>query len=211
MDELEDGLPWWVQLITPELIATLAIVVLVLLVVLAVVAFVVYRRTRRDARWRRAWFRMKLQAMPPGPQRELVRLRLRLQAIVDGVRSAVGLAEIDGRVAGDLPGLLERTEAAAAPLANQLAMLESEGDRDALRTLLPPLRRRVDELETVASRLRRAAMLSVGGETVADLRRLTSDADQELLALQAGVDALDRLGTEYVDRRRRIPSDRDQP
>lgn len=209
MDELEDGLPWWVQLITPELIATLAIVVLVLLVVLAVVAFVVYRRTRRDARWRRAWSRMRLQAMPPGPQRELVRLRLRLQAIVDGVRSAVGLAEIDGRVAGDLPGLLERTEAAAVPLANQLAILESEGDRDALRTLLPPLRRRVDELETVASRLRRAAMLSVGGET-GDLRRLTSDADQELLALQAGVDALDRLGTDYVDRRRRIPSDRDR-
>lgn len=202
--ELEDGeLPWWVQLITPDLIATLAVVALVVLVILAGVAFVVYRRTRTDARWRRAWLRTKLQAMPPGPQRELVRLRLRLQAIVEGVRSAVALAEVDGRVAGDLPGLLERTEAAAKPLATQLAMLESEGDRAALRTLLPPLRRRVDELETVASRLRRAAMLSIGGETSVELRRLTEDANQELLALQAGVEALDRLGTDYVERRQR--------
>lgn len=167
---------------------------LVLVVIVGIVGLVFYRRARRDGRWSPLVLALKLETTPPGPRREVLKLRLRLQRALFRARRAVATSAREGRPVGDLAGLLERAERAAAIIDQDLRILGPDDDRATLRERLGVARSRIDEFEQVTSRLAETASLALGGEVDGSLAELRSDADRELVALRAGVDSLDRIG-----------------
>jgi len=186
---------WWLTLLTPDLVIAVLGALLVIFVIAAIVGLLLYRRARRDGRWSPLVLGLKLETTPPGPRREILRLRLRLQLALYRARRAVATSAREGRPVGDLAGLLERAERAAAIIDQDLRILGPDDDRVTLRDRLGVARSRVDEFEQVTSRLAETASLALGGEVDSSLAELRSDADRELVALRAGVDSLDRIGT----------------
>lgn len=191
--EGSDGL-WWLSLLSPELVLAVLGALLVVLVIAAIVGLLLYRRARRDGRWSPLVLALKLETTPPGPRREILKLRLRLQRALYRARRAVATSAREGRPVGDLAGLLERAERAAAIIDQDLRILGPDDGRLTLRERLGVARSRVDEFEQVTSRLAETASLALGGEVDGSLAELRSDADRELVALRAGVDSLDRIG-----------------
>ena len=185
---------WWLSLLSPDLVIALVGALLVIVLLAAIVGLVLYRRARRDGRWSPLVLALRLEATPPGPRREVLKLRLRLQRALFRARRAVATSAREGRPVGDLAGLLERAERAAAIIDQDLRILGPDDDRLTLRERLGVARSRVDEFEQVTSRLAETASLALGGEVDSSLAELRSDADRELVALRAGVDSLDRIG-----------------
>ena len=185
---------WWLTLLSPELVIAVVGGLLVVLLLTAIVGLVFYRRERRDGRWSPLILAAQLEATPPGPRREVLKLRLRLQRALYRARRAVATSAQEGRPVGDLAGLLERAERAAAIIDQDLRILGPDDDRVTLRERLGVARSRVDEFEQVTSRLAETASLALGGEVDGTLDELRSDADRELVALRAGVESLDRIG-----------------
>lgn len=185
---------WWLTLLTPDLVIAVLGALLVVLVIAAIVGLLLYRRARRDGRWSPLVLALKLETTPPGPRREILKLRLRLQRALYRARRAVATSAREGRPVGDLAGLLERAERAAAIIDQDLQILGPDDDRVTVRDRLGVARSRVDEFEQVTSRLAETASLVLGGEVDGSLAELRSDADRELVALRAGVDSLDRIG-----------------
>lgn len=186
---------WWLALLTPDLVIAVLGALLVVLVIAAIVGLLLYRRARRDGRWSPLVLALRLETTPPGPRREILKLRLRLQRALYRARRAVATSAREGRPVGDLAGLLERAERAAAIIDQDLRILGPDDDRVTLRDRLGVARSRVEEFEQVTSRLAETASLALGGEVDGSLAELRSDADRELVALRAGVDSLDRIGT----------------
>lgn len=186
---------WWLTFLTPDLIFAILGALLVIIVVAAIVGLVLYRRARRDGRWSPLILALRLDTTPPGPRREVLKLRLRLQRALFRARRAVARSAREGRPVGDLAGLLERAERAALTIDQDLQILGPDDDRHTVRERLGVARSRIDEFEQVTSRLAETASLALGGEVDGTLSELRSDADRELLALRAGVESLDRIGT----------------
>lgn len=183
-------LPWWAPFVTPQLIATVLIAALVLLVIAGVAGLIAYRRLRHDPRIGRAKLMLTEQYGAPGPRRNLAQLRLRLDEAVRGARRAVATLDASGGPQGELASLVQRLERAARALDAQLRLMASEPDDATLRDFLRPARDRVEELEEIVGRIRTAVFASLNGEMDATVSQLTADVDREVLALQAGVDAL---------------------
>ena len=187
---------WWLTLLTPDLVIAVLGALLVVVLIVAIVGLILYRRARRDGRWSPLVLGLRLETTPPGPRREVLKLRLRLQRALYRARRAVATSAKEGRPVGDLAGLLERAERAAAIIDQDLRILGPDDDRVTLRERLGVARSRVDEFEQVTSRLAETASLALGGEVDGTLDELRSDADRELVALRAGVESLDRVGAE---------------
>ncbi len=83
-----DGVPWWLPLITPQVVLGGLIGVLVLLAVVIVVGCVAYRRLRHNPRLGRALLTLRTEYEPAGPRREAARLQLRVQEALASAHSA---------------------------------------------------------------------------------------------------------------------------
>lgn len=186
---------WWLTLLTPDLVFAILGALLVIILIAAIVGLVLYRRARRDGRWSPLMLAVRLETTPPGPRREILKLRLRLQRALYRARRAVARSAKEGRPVGDLAGLLERAERAAAVIDEDLQILGPDDDRRTIRERLGVARSRIEEFEQVTSRLAETASLAVGGEVDGTLSDLRTDADRELVALRAGVESLDRIGS----------------
>ena len=185
---------WWLALLTPDLVIAIVGALLVVVLLGALVGFGLYWRARRDGRWSPLVLAFRLETAPPGPRREVLKLRLRLQRALYRARRAVATSAKEGRPVGDLANLLQRAERAAGIIDQDLLILGPDDDRASVRERLGVARSRVDEFEQVTSRLAETASLALGGEVDGTLSELRTDADRELIALRAGVESLDRIG-----------------
>lgn len=183
---------WWLTLLTPELVLAVLAAVAVIVLLASVVGLFVYRRLRHDARIPPLMLLLRLETTPPGTRRTLLKLRLRVQRALLRARRAIAASAREGRAAGDLAGLLERTERAAIVIDRDL-QIGPPDDRPARREWLDRAHGRVEEFEAVANRLADTASVALASDSDANLDDLRSDADRELLALRAGVDALEGL------------------
>lgn len=204
---------WWLTLVTPELVLALIGGLLVIGLIALIVGLVLYRRARRDGRWAPLVLGLQLETAPPGPRREVLRLRLRLQRALARARRAVAASSAE-RSRSELDDLLERALRTGGIIDHQLRILQTETDRVLLGEGLDDARGRVDELDAVSHRISQAARTSLEGSMDGSLEDLRGDADRELEALRAGVDALDRLDTgarapvEPVEAPRELPARR---
>ncbi|MCL5957749.1 MAG: hypothetical protein M1358_00270 [Chloroflexi bacterium] len=172
------------------LVALLVVSVLVWALFLGFVGLLGYRLIGRAGQ---GWLAFQAAFMLPGPRREVVRLRVQLTREVRGARKALSTIDANGATRGELAILVRRLERLAQTLDSQLRLLSCEPDEEMLRGFLRLARQRVEEFVGATRRIRQVALAVLGGETDDTLHRLTSDVDREVLALQAGVDALQAL------------------
>ncbi|HEX5094508.1 MAG TPA: hypothetical protein VFX21_00780 [Acidimicrobiia bacterium] len=172
---------------------TVAAVMLVLFLMLCALVFVYARKT---GRWVRNTVNRQLVNIAPGPGRELVRLRGRIEHSVRGAQAAVQAATDDGADCGDLRLHLSRLEAAAAQLDGQLERIAVAKLRpEMLKAVLAPLRPRVDKIERIATDLAAVAAMSIAGGTEVELDLLHERVGGERHFVEARTDALQQLRT----------------
>lgn len=177
----------------------LIVAAVVLLVIVALVALILLRRPSRRARLRQAFLEVQLDAMPEGPRRAVVRLRLQLDEALAATRAAVAL-EGDGPSFGELGAIASRLDRMGDRLARQLDAVRSEavGDR-ALGKMIPLLRDRVRAVESLADSVCTVAARTTAGAQEPELAALRQQVDDEAEALEAGVETLRRLGSPQTD------------
>lgn len=186
---------------TSWLLLTLGVVLTVSALVVVLLGLLAYKLICRTGR---VWLAVRAAFVPPGPHREVIQLRVQLSKEVLGSRRA--LATLDNRraIRGELEILVRRLEQVARTLDTQLRLLSGEPDDNLLREFLPPARVRVGEIVGSSRRIRQITIAMLGGETDDTLHELTSDVDREVLALQAGVDALRALTLRELEARQRV-------
>jgi len=176
----------------------LATIVVVSVGVTVVVARMLYLRLRLRLRLRRsralsgAALRTRA-SVSRGPQREVLRLRIRLGDTLGSGQAAVDFALGSDGLRGELPGLFRRIQAEGAALDAQLLLLTSETDDVALAAELPVARRRVDEVAGLVHRLRATLASGRGNLTDDALLALRAEVDREITAVDAGIQALHTL------------------
>ena len=160
----------------------------------ATTAVLTVRRIRRSPAVTVASLRMR-SLTESGPRREVVRLRLQLLQAVDGGRIAVGAADRQLGLPGDAPALFRRIQNEAKVVDQHLRVLQTEDDRDALRTALPAMQHRVAELVGLVRQLRAAVAAGLEAASDGAMAELRADVAREVSALRAGQDRLrDRDG-----------------
>ncbi len=178
--------------ITSAVLTVLAVVAAMLFALLALV----YIQARRAGRWMRTTLNRQRVNLAPGPGRDLVRMRSRLDRSRHGAHSAVATATANGEALGDLGLLCARLEAVGEGLDAQLeAISAADLSPNMLKAALAPLRARVDAYERVATDLATIAgtsMAAVHGvelaainEEVDDVRQLVSARTVALRELRA--------------------------
>ena len=167
-----------------------------MLVMILAFAALVYVCARRTGRWLRNTVNRQLVNIAPGPGRDLVRMRLRLEHAVRGARAAVTTATVDDAMCGDLTLHLARLEAAAQQLDGQLERIAVAKLRpEMLKVVLAPLRPRVDKVERIATDVAAIAAMSLAGDTEVELDLLHERVGGERHFVQARTDALQQLRT----------------
>jgi hypothetical protein len=132
----------------------------------------------------RAW------TTPPGPRRQVARLRQELAAAVQATPRAVALVGAADGAVGELPLLARRLQRVAGTLDDELRLLAAEPDPPEVARVLPAARARVADVTRVARDVRRAASAGLGAHTASVVGDLAGDVDREVTALAGGVDAL---------------------
>ena len=202
---------WWLltDMISSQILLALLVVALVLFLVSVAIGWLLLRMLGRL--WGRAALSLRAGYASSAPQRELARLRLRLDKAVGSARTASAILQSTGRRSGELSRLMRRLEHSASELDSQLCLMQGEPDDEALREFLIPARDRVEELVHAVAGMRRAATTVLSGEVDGALSGLAADVDREVMALQAGVDALQFMTPREMGplpRRREIPGPR---
>ncbi|HSP76865.1 MAG TPA: hypothetical protein VLO31_11715 [Cryobacterium sp.] len=170
----------------------LATVSLAVFVSFFVVVRVLYKRIRRNRRLSGAVLRSRAR-LSRGPQREVLKLQLRLQESLDSGQAAVDLAQRSEGPRGELPRLFRRIQSEGVTLQSQLRLLTSENDPAVLAEALPVADRRVEKVTGLVRRLRSAVAAGLGDLTDDTLTTLHTDVDHEVAALRAGVAELRTL------------------
>ena len=170
----------------------LATIVVVSVGVTVVIARMLYLRLRRSRALTGAALRTRA-SVSRGPQREVLRLRIRLGDTLGSGQAAVDFALGSDGPRGELPGLFRRIQAEGAALDAQLLLLTSETDQAALAAELPVARRRVDEVAGLVRRLRGNLTAGRGNLTDDVLLALRAEVDREAIAVDAGIQELHML------------------
>ncbi|TFC88738.1 hypothetical protein E3T24_02490 [Cryobacterium sp. TmT2-59] len=175
-----------------SVLIALFVIILVSFIVTFVVVRMLYKRLRPSRMLTGAVLRSQARVVR-GPQREVLKLRVRLQDTLDSGQAAVDLARSSEGPLGELPRLFRRVRSEGATLESQLRLLQSESDPAVLAEAIPVARRRVDQVAVLARRLRSAVASGLGDLTDDSLMTLHSDVDHEVDALRAGVQELRTL------------------
>jgi hypothetical protein len=172
----------------------IALVLMVLAgwVVAVLILRAIYRRVRRNRALNGAVLRTRA-AFAWGPQQQVLKLRMRVNASLDSGRAAVTVALGGQGPRGELSRLFRRIQEEGATLDAQLRLLESEPDPTLLSADLPAARGRVVQLEGTVRRLRSAVSSGLGDLSDDTLAALRADVDREVAALHAGVQELHTL------------------
>lgn len=170
----------------------LLLIALVSITTVVLVVRAVVRRIRRSRSLAGGMLRARAQ-FSSGPQRQVLRLRVRLGELLDSGQAAVDLTTRGEGPRGELPRLYGRIREEGVALDLQLRLLESETDAEVLAAELPAAGHRVDQVAALVRRVRSAVASGLAGQTDDTLTALHSDVDREVAALHAGVQELQRL------------------
>lgn len=151
-----------------------------------------YRSIRRNRTVRGVALRTRV-AVSSGPQRQVLKLRLRLADSLESGRAAVELAQRSAGPHGEVARLFRRIQAEGATVESQLRLLQSETDATMLATEVPIVRDRVEQLEDLVRSLRSAVASGLGAPSDDTLAALRADVDREVAALHAGMQELHTL------------------
>jgi hypothetical protein len=168
----------------------LAAVIVVALVILSCMAVLLLRRHRG---LRRAVLRLRAEYAEPGPHAEVLDMRVDIQDELRAARRAVASATQASALATDLPGLLERLEAAAVGVDAELRILEE--DEWPSSSALRSARARVGQLVSSARRVRSAASAALASASRGELNQVHDDVDRNVRWVRDAIDALDELDT----------------
>lgn len=161
--------------ITSAVLTVLAVVAAMLFALVAMV----YIQARRAGRWVRTTLNRQLVNLGPGPGRDLVRMRARLDRCRHGAHGAVATATANGEALGDLGLLCARLEAVAGRLDAQLeAISAADLGPNMLNAALRPLRAHVDAFECVATDLATIAGTSIAAVHGVELAAINEEVDE---------------------------------
>lgn len=175
-----------------EAFLALAAITLISIGTVVVISRMLVGRVRRSRTVNAAALRARAR-VTVGPQREVLKQRLRLSETLDSGQAAIDLAGRTDNLRGDLRRLFRRILEEGVLLETQLHLLESERDSVVLAEAIPAAIRRVDQVEGLVRRVRGAVAAGLGDRTDDNLTALYADADREIAALAAGVRELHRL------------------
>lgn len=176
------------------LLITAAVVLLVLLLIATLIVWRVYRRIRRSHAWDRGVAAIRAQAQPPGPGRDITRMRGDLREEVDAADVMLSRAE-DGRLfTADARALVDDLKINAAAVDADLASIEAYADPTRQRSALDALGSQVARL-VQPSYLARQTMLQT--EATDRERRLTALSEQ--IEQQAAALKIYRQGAHDLD------------
>jgi hypothetical protein len=148
----------------------------------AVLAIRAVRRTVRPVVERAS---VSLRARAPGVSGDVARLRRDLHDAVRRGRQAVAGANAVGGPVGDVPGLLDRIETAAADVDVELRAVAAVADPSRRLALIAPVQRRVADLVDAADDLAEA-VAHAAAEARTDLAELRGACAAEAAALREG-------------------------
>jgi hypothetical protein len=182
--------------LSSEIVSGVVTVSVVLAAMMLALAVMVYIQARKAGRWMATTLNRQIVNLAPGPGRDLVRMRARLDRCLQGARSAVATATANGEVVGDLGLLCGRLEAVGTRLDAQLEAISAANlSPRMLNATLTPLRSRVDAFEGVATDVATIAATSLADvhgveldvihEEVDDVRHLVSARSVALRDLSA--------------------------
>ncbi|MET0713348.1 MAG: hypothetical protein ABWY57_00415 [Mycetocola sp.] len=174
------------------LLLTFGSTVVVTNVALVVAIRSVYKRMRRNLAINGTTLRFRAR-LSSGPQREVLKLRVRLKETLDSGQAAIDLAVRNNGPRGELPQLFRRLQGEAARLDSQLQLLESERDFGVLAQMLPTARQRVDQVVQLVRRVRSAVGSGLEETSDDSLNALRSEVDREVTAVRAGMQELHEL------------------
>lgn len=172
----------------------LAGIVFLNVMVCVLIARAAYRGIRRNRALNGAALRTRAH-LTVGQQREVLKLRVRLQQTLVSGRAAVDLVARSESPRGEVPRLYRRIESEGVALEAQLRLLESENEPDVLTEELGIARYRVEQVCQLVRRLRSAVSSGLGTMSDDTLVLLRADVDREVTALHAGVQELHSLHT----------------
>jgi hypothetical protein len=172
--------------------------VLTVLAVLAAIFFalvaMVYIQARRAGRWLRTTLNRQIVNLAPGPSRDLVRMRARLDRSRRGAHGAVTTAMANGEAIGDLGLLCARLDAVGERLDAQLEVISAADlSPNMLNAALTPLRARVDAFEHVATDLATIAATSIAAVHGVELAAINEEVDEVRQLVSARTVALRQL------------------
>ena len=131
--------------LTSEIMSGVLTAFALLAAMMIALAVMIYIQARRAGRWMRTTLNRQFVNLAPGPGRDLVRMRARLDRCLQGARGAVATATANGEAVGDLCLLCARLEAAGGRLDAQLEVIAgADLSPSMLNAALKPLRARVD-------------------------------------------------------------------
>lgn len=189
---VDEQWPWW-TLLTPNVLLVLLGIAIFLMVLVVAAGLLAYRRLRRSGLVGRTVLELQAGLGTPGPRRQLAQLRLQLQEAISSTSAAIDALEASHRPQRELALLTRQLTPVAAILDTQLRLLQEETDAELLQEYLEPARASVMELVRTAQHIRQVVYAILEGEAEGTLTLTMSDVEREVLALQAGVEALRRL------------------
>lgn len=175
-----------------EVFLSLAAIGLISTVAVIGIGRMLFGRVRRSPAISGAALRARIRTTV-GPQRDVLKQRLRLAETLDSGQAAVDLAARTDSPHAELRRLYRRILDEGAALQAQLQLLESERDAAVLSEAIPAAARRVDQVALLVRRVRAAVAAGLGDRSDDNLAALYADADREIAALAAGVRELHLL------------------
>lgn len=175
-----------------EVFLALAGIMLISIGTVVVITRMLVGRVRRSRTVNAAALRARAR-VTVGPQREVLRQRLRLTETLESGQTAIDLAGRTDSLSGELRRLFRRILDEGEGLETQLHLLESERDSLVLAEAIPAATGRVDQVEGLVRRVRAAVAAGLGDRTDDNLTALYADTDREIIALAAGVRELHLL------------------
>jgi hypothetical protein len=174
------------------ILVTLALICLASIVAVAVILRVLYKRIRRSRALNSTVLRARTR-LGWGARHDVLKLRLRLNDTLASGQAAVNLAGHTDASRGELPRLFRRIQSEGVTLESQLRLMATESDPVVLAQGIPVARRRVDQVAGLVHGLRSVVADGLGEVSDDALRRLRSDVDREIAALNAGLQELHAL------------------
>jgi hypothetical protein len=174
-----------------EIMSAVVIVLAVFTALMVALIVMVYVEARKAGRWVRTALNRQLVTFAPGPSREFVRMRMRVDRCLQGARAAVTTATANGEAVGDLGLLCARLEACGDRLDAQLdAIGRGNLSPRILSAALSPLRSQVDAFERLATDLATIAATSMADAHGVELDAINNEIDAVQHHVRARTSAL---------------------